>query len=113
MVEFREEKVSRGLDIKKAEIALKKAAIRAVYGSREDRSGRFLRVHKPVMTAIEYKEDQSALTITFANEKTYRYLDVPVNIYVGLMQAESKSVFFYDNIRDVFACDEVVSSQQT
>jgi hypothetical protein len=30
-------------------------------------------------------------------------------VYVGLMKAESKSVFFYDNIRDVFACTEVIS----
>jgi hypothetical protein len=61
--------MSRGIDIKKVEIALKKAAVRAIYGSREDRSGRFLRMHKPVMTAIEYNKDQSALIITFANEK--------------------------------------------
>jgi hypothetical protein len=98
------------IDIEKVEIALKKAAIRAVYGSREDRSGRFLRVHKPVMTAIEYNEDQSTLVITFANEKTYRYLDVPADVYVGLRNTESKSVFFYDNIRDVFACAEVISA---
>jgi hypothetical protein len=70
--------MSRGLDIKEVEIALKKAAIRAVYGSREDRSGRFLGVHKPVMTAIEYNEDQSALVITFANDLMYRRMFIPV-----------------------------------
>jgi hypothetical protein len=102
----------RVLDVKEVEIALKKAAIRAVYGSREDRSGRFLRVRRPVMTPIEYNEDQSTLVITFANGKTYRYLGVPANVYVSLMQAESKAVFFYDNIRDVFAWAEVASSPQ-
>ena len=34
--------MSRGLDIAKAEAALKRAAHKAVHGTREERSGRFL-----------------------------------------------------------------------
>ena len=94
------------LDLPEVEIALKKAAIRAVYGSREDRSGRFLRTSSPVMTSIEYDKGQGALTIAFASGKTRRFLDVPEHVYLGLIQADSKSVFFYDHIRDTFVSVE-------
>jgi hypothetical protein len=38
--------MSRGLDIEKVEAALKRAAHKAIYGTREERSGRFLPAKK-------------------------------------------------------------------
>jgi hypothetical protein len=39
--------MSKGLDLAKAEVALKRAAHKAVHGTREERSGRFLLKEKP------------------------------------------------------------------
>jgi hypothetical protein len=38
--------MSRGLDIEKVEAALKRAAHKAIHGTREERSGRFLLAKK-------------------------------------------------------------------
>jgi hypothetical protein len=97
----------RGIDFEKMETALKEAAIRATYGSREDRSGRFLPVRSSVITSVEYDEDELALEITFASGKTYRYSNVPLEIYVGLLDAGSKGAYFHDNIRGAFAFAEI------
>jgi hypothetical protein len=45
------------------------------------------------MTAIEYDEAAAELDITFTGGKTYRYRNVPVEIYVGLLDADSKGRF--------------------
>ncbi len=37
----------RGLDIEKAEAAFERAAHKALHGTREERSGRFVPKHKP------------------------------------------------------------------
>jgi hypothetical protein len=99
--------MSRTLNIKKVETALKEAAVRATYGTREERSGRFLPVQSSVMTAVEYNEEESALEITFTSGKTYRYRDVPLDIYIGLTDAESKGAFFNEQIKGAFEFVEV------
>ena len=99
--------MKRTLDIKKIENALHDAAVRATYGTRDERSGRFLPIESSVMTAIEYDEDAAELDITFTGGKTYRYRNVPVDIYAGLLDADSKGRFFNENIKAAFAFAEV------
>lgn len=65
------------------------------------------RIQSSMMTSAEYDEDARALDITFTSGKTYRYLNVPVEIYVELLDAESKGEFFNENIRDAFVFAEV------
>jgi hypothetical protein len=48
----------RGLDIAKAEAALKRAAHKAIHGTREERSGRFLVKEKP-KSASALRRDRS------------------------------------------------------
>jgi hypothetical protein len=64
-------------------------------------------VQSSVMTFVKYDDDTCELDITFTSGKTYRYLEVPVEIYEGLLDAESKGEFFNDNIKDEFVFAEV------
>jgi hypothetical protein len=63
-----------------------------------------------MMTFVKYDDDACELDITFTSGKTYRYLEVPVEIYEGLLDAESKGEFFNDHIKDEFNFAEVRSS---
>jgi KTSC domain len=66
-------------------------------------------VQSSMMTFVKYDDDAGELDITFASGKTYRYLEVPSEIYDGLLDAESKGKFFNDNIKDAFVHSEVMS----
>jgi uncharacterized protein (DUF2164 family) len=65
-----------------------------------------------MMTRVQYHEDTRELDIVFATGKIYRYLDVPPEIYVGLLDAESKGEFFNEEIKDVFAYGEVIKRRR-
>ena len=102
--------MNRKLDIEKVDAALKRAANKAIHGTREERAGRFQPVKSSMMTSIRYKHDASELDITFTSGQTYRYLEVPVETYKRLLDAESKGEFFSDNIKDEFNFAEVRNS---
>jgi KTSC domain-containing protein len=51
---------------------------------------------------VEYDEARQHLVITLANERTYRYLDVPPEIYRAFLAAGSKGRYYNDHIRDVY-----------
>jgi hypothetical protein len=95
----------RGLDFEKAEAALKRAAHKALHGTRVERSGRFLA--SSVIKAVEYDDDTRELDITFPGGKTYRYFHVPADIHAGLLDAESLGKFFNKEIKDVYRHEEV------
>jgi hypothetical protein len=97
----------RKINIKEVETALKEAAVVATHGSREEQSGRFLPKQSSVIAAVYYDEEESALDITFTGGKTYRYKGVPLEIYVGLMEAESQGTFFNQKIKGAFEFTEV------
>src|ERR1700738_3877523 len=84
--------VNRSLDVENVSAALRRAARRALNGTREERSGRFLL--SSVISSVEYSEGAHELDVTFPSGKTYRYLNVPLEIYDGLLAAESKGEFF-------------------
>jgi hypothetical protein len=69
-------------------------------------------VQSSVMTFVKYDDEAHELDITFTSGKTYRYREVPVEIYDGLLEAESKGEFFNDNIKDVFVYSEVMSRKR-
>jgi hypothetical protein len=97
--------MKRGLDFEKAEAALKRAADKALHGTREERSGRFLL--SSTITSVEYKEEGCELDIMFTSGKTYCYFNVPFEIYAEFLDAGSKGKFFDDNIKGAFAFAEV------
>jgi hypothetical protein len=69
-------------------------------------------VQSSVMTFVKYDDDACELDITFTSGKTYRYLEVPAEIYDGLLDAESKGEYFNDNIKDAFVYSEVKSRRK-
>jgi KTSC domain-containing protein len=64
-------------------------------------------VESSMMTFVKYDDDAGELDITFRSGKTYRYLEVPAEVYDGLLEADSKGEFFNDNIKDDFIYCEV------
>jgi hypothetical protein len=99
--------MTRKLDVENVDAALKRAANKAIHGTREERSGRFQPVQSSTMRSIRYNHNARELDITFIGGEIYRYLNVPLEIYVGLIAAGSKGAFFNNNIKDEFACSEV------
>jgi len=65
------------------------------------------RIESSVMAFVKYDDDAGELDITFMSGKTYRYLNVPAEVYDGLLEAESKGEFFNENIKDDFVYCEV------
>lgn len=104
--------MSKIIDIRKAQAALDRVAVG------KDRSGRFgLKSNLPpvnssMMTQFDYDADDRELDITFIGGKTYRYLDVPADVYDGLLDADSKGEFFNAHVKDRFAYREVVSPRR-
>jgi hypothetical protein len=94
--------MSRRLDIEDVNAALQRAAIKAVGGTREDRSGRFQLVLPSTIRSVRYDRDAAALDITFMSGQTYRYLSVPLEVYVDFIGAGSKREYFNRNIKDAF-----------
>src|SRR3954452_15257687 len=83
--------MSRGLDIRKAEAALKRAAHKAVHGTREERSGRIV---SSVVASVKYDTASGELEIRFLSGRTYLYSNVPLDVYDEFFNAESKGAFF-------------------
>jgi hypothetical protein len=85
--------------------AFKRAAEKAVHGTREERSGRFS--VSSTITSVKYDDDARELDITFTSGKKYRYFNVPLEVYAEFLDAGSKGKFFNDNIKGVFTFAEV------
>lgn len=56
-------------------------------------------VHSSALAAIGYSRHLHALEIQFLSGGTYRYLDVPIDVYRDFIAAESKTRFYNGNIR--------------
>ncbi|MBI4675300.1 MAG: KTSC domain-containing protein [Chloroflexi bacterium] len=52
--------------------------------------------------AVGYDPQKRILEIAFNSGRTYQYLDVPPEVYKGLMKASSKGQYFLANIRDMY-----------
>ena len=64
-------------------------------------------VDSTMMINVDYEEGLQELDITFIGGKTYRYFEVPLDTYAGLLDAESKGEFFNEHIKDQFNFNEV------
>lgn len=95
---------SQGIDIRKMEAAFRRAAYTAVYGTREERSGRFISF-TPVSS--QYDVVSGDLDVRFVDGRTFRYSDVPPDVYKALVDAESKRAFFNAQIRGCYSYREL------
>jgi lysyl-tRNA synthetase class 2 len=96
--------MKRGLDVRKAEAALKRAAEKATHGTPDERSGRVI---SSVVANVKYDRPSRTLDIRFVTGRVYRYADVPPEMYAGLLRAESKGAFFNGHIRDRYPYREL------
>lgn len=96
------------IDIRNARAAPGRAASGKTGAGRSGSKANLPRVKSSMMTAIDYDDDRRELDITFVGGKTYRYFEVPSDIYDGLLDAESKGAFFNEHIKDRFEYREVV-----
>ena len=104
--------MSRRLDIANVDAALKRAAYKAVRGTREDRLGQYQRVQSTAITSIRYKADARELDVTFTSGKTYCYCNVPLQVYLAFVDGESKGGFFNEKIKDRFPFTEVSNARR-
>lgn len=104
--------MSRRLDIANVDAALKRAAYKAVHGTREDRLGQYQRVQSTAITSIRYNADARELDVAFTNGKTYCYSNVPLQIYLEFVDVESKGRFFNERIKGRFAFTEVGAARR-
>lgn len=55
----------------------------------------------------KYDEDRSILRLKFKDGGIYRYWDVPLRVYKGLLKAPSKGVFYHQYIFHRFECEKI------
>jgi hypothetical protein len=88
--------MSQGIDLRKAEAALKRAGQRAIHGTQDERSGRLV---FSTVTDARYNTESCELDVWFVSGRRYRYFNVPSHVYKGLINAGSKGTFFNAHIR--------------
>jgi hypothetical protein len=59
-------------------------------------------VNSRTLRTVAYDADRQILQLEFHSRTKYRYFQVPVDIYEGLLQAPSKGAYFNHFIRDNF-----------
>jgi hypothetical protein len=64
-----------------------------------------------VLAAVEYFPELPALDIVFNTGEVYRYSEVPLLFYQGLLEADSKGAFFNAHIRNQFLFQHLGSTE--
>ena len=59
------------------------------------------------IASIGYDETSQTLEIEFLNGGVYQYFDVPNNIYVGIMGADSHGQYLAQNIKGYYRYSKV------
>jgi hypothetical protein len=59
-------------------------------------------VNSTLLTGVAFHTGESILDLEFRNGACYRYYEVPVAIYEGLLAADSKGAYFNRQIRTCF-----------
>lgn len=54
------------------------------------------------LAAASYDETSQVLSIRFKSGRTYRYADVPTNVYQALLSASSPGQYFNSIIKDAY-----------
>lgn len=54
------------------------------------------------LAKAEYNDETKLLSLTFKNNLTYSYTDVPKEIFDGLSESKSKGQYFHKSIKNAF-----------
>lgn len=57
------------------------------------------------ISGYEYDAERKILTVNFTKGTTYRYFDVPVEVYDGMTKAESIGKYFHGNIKKFYRAE--------
>src|SRR5437763_8125503 len=60
-------------------------------------------VDSSMLLAVGYDEEERELRVIFKTGDTYRYLNVPQEVYREWLEAESKGAYMKTHVVDVFA----------
>ena len=60
--------MTQGIDFEQMEAALKRAAYKAIHGTREERSGRYQPVHSSAITSFRYDNEERELDMKESNK---------------------------------------------
>ena len=66
-----------------------------------------------MLEAAAYDGSQALLQLSFRNGTSYRYLDVPAEVYDQLLLAESKGKYFNLHIRNRYAYTKISASSES
>jgi hypothetical protein len=64
-------------------------------------------VESSALATVGYSRKLRALEIEFRNGSVYRYLEVPLDVYEALLNANSKARFYDENIRHKYRSQHV------
>jgi len=64
-------------------------------------------VESTAIAAVGYSRRLHALEIEFRDGSIYRYAEIPISRYQGLMNAESKAHYYNDHLRGKYGCVRV------
>jgi hypothetical protein len=59
-------------------------------------------IDSPEITSAGYDVETSVMEIAFTNGTVFQYLDVPAEIYEGLMRSATPGKFFAQSIKNKF-----------
>jgi hypothetical protein len=59
------------------------------------------------IASVGYDAKMSIMEVEFTTGDVYKYYDVPVDVYRGLMDAESKGVYLYSNVKSKYQYSKV------
>ncbi len=65
------------------------------------------RVESSNIDAVGYFEKERVLLVRFKSGNIYKYFEVPQKIYLELINAESKGIYFNRFVKNAFAYEHV------
>ena len=71
----------------------------------------FISVESSNLKGVFYDAKEKKLFVKFKNDSLYSYEDVPKFVYKDLMNAESKGLYFANNIRGKYAYENITGKE--
>ena len=65
------------------------------------------KVNSSLVASVGYTSKTETLEIEFVSGTVYQYFDVPLGTYRAFLAAESKGVFFNDEVKGLFRYNQV------
>lgn len=67
----------------------------------------WLDVSSSIMSRVRYDKDANTLDIEWHGGRIFRYLEVQPDEFAKLLQAPSKSQYFFEAIRPKYSCVQI------